>query len=457
MQRLALLPVLLLLPACPSDPQILEDTGDLPESTGDLSSSTGDPTTGEPAAPGECVYGPAAATRLALVTNDFTAASLHIASINPPDLSEDVAAVTTDPALSWGNDMLAVLGRYTFNRVTLLDSVDWAARFDFPVSVDGADEPNPQSLTFAADGRAYLTLLASPKIPIFDFTAPPEENPVGALDLTDFADADGSPEAGVALACGDVLFVGIQRLVEFVPVDHSYLVPIDLTTQRPIDLDPATDGPQAIELLGPWPKQIRQDPADATGHTALVLTSGVERVDLVAGTSSWAVTPERLTALEIDGFDVQSFAVAPDGASVYIVATDGMFPASALHQFGLADESATTITTGLTTSEKALEILGTTLWIADADPDAPRLRRFDLTQSPPTEGDWVATPPPPYLLFAIPLFPAHLSSRPASRSPPATRRSSTPRAPTSTAPRPSSAPRRSQPRAAAPSPTPATS
>jgi hypothetical protein len=400
MQRLALLPLILLIPACPSDPQIAEDTGDLSTSTGDA--TTGDPTTGEPAAPGECAYGPAAATRLALVTNDFATAELHIADLAAGELRQDVAPATTDPALAWGGGMLAVLGRYTFNRLTLLDPDDWSTAFDVPVSIDGTDQPNPQSLTFAADGRAYLTLLASPKLPIYDFTVPPEENPVGELDLTAFADADGSPEAGVALACGDVLFVGIQRLVEFVPVDHSYLVPIDLLTQQPIDLDPALDGPQAIELLGPWPKQIRQDPADATGHTALVLTSGVERVDLVAGTSSWAVSPERLAALDIDGFDVQSFAVAPDGASVYIVATDGMYPASALHQFGLADESMATITAGLTTSEKSLEIVDTTLWIADANPGAPAIRRFDLTQSPPAEGDPIATPPAPYLLFAVP-------------------------------------------------------
>ncbi len=403
MQRrlLALLPPFLFT-ACPADPDITDDTSDdMSESTGD---ETGEPTTGEPAGLGECDYGPAEATRLALVTNDFMApAAVHVLDlVKGGPFQEDIAPASSDPALAWGQGMLVVIGRFGFNSLDVLDGTDWQSLAELSVSVDDVPEPNPQALTFAADGRAYLTLLASAAVPIYDFKQPAADNPVGALDLTALADADGSPEAGVALACGDTLFIGIQRLVEFVPVDHSYLVPFDLVSQQPIDLDPATDGPQGIELLGPWPKQIRRDPADDSGHTALVLTSGVERVDLVAGTSSWAVAPERLAALDVEGFDVQSFAVAPDGASVYIVATAGDFPNSALHQFSLADDSATTLISDLTTREKVLEIVGTTLYVGDANVDLPLLRSFDLTQNPPLQHGPQGLPGAPYLLYALP-------------------------------------------------------
>lgn len=403
MQRrlLALLPPFLFT-ACPADPDITDDSGDdMSESSDD---ETGEPTTGEPAGLGECDYGPAAATRLALVTNDFMApAAVHVLDLaKGGPLQEDIAPATSDPALAWGQGMLVVIGRFGFNSLDVLDGTDWQSLAELSVAVDNVPEPNPQALTFAADGRAYLTLLASAAVPIYDFKRPAADNPVGALDLTALADADGSPEAGVALACGDTLFIGIQRLVDFVPIDHSYLVPFDLVSQQPIDLDPATDGPQGITLLGPWPKQIRRDPADDSGHTALVLTSGVERIDLVAGTSSWAVAPERLAALDVEGFDVQSFAVAPDGASVYIVATAGEFPNSALHQFSLADDSATTLISDLTTREKALEIVGTTLYVGDASADQPRLRSLDLTMTPPLERAPLDLPGAPYLLYALP-------------------------------------------------------
>lgn len=400
MPRQLLLPLLPLLAACPSDPAIVDDTA------ADESSSSSDPTTGEPAPAipaGDCDYGATTPTRLAVITNNFTdPAALHVLDLATGELTADVAPATSDPALAWGDGKLALIGRFGFNNLEILDGAEWTSLATLPVAVDGVAEPNPQALTFAADGRAYLTLFASPAVQIFDFARPAAENPIGALDLADFADADGSPEAGVALACGDVLFVGVQRLVDFAPVDQSFLVPLDLAAGAPIDLDSATDGPQAIALQGPWPKQFRRDPADPSGHTALVLTSSLERVDLTTGAVTWAVDPARLTALGIDGFDPQSFAVSADGAAAYLVATDGDFPASAVFRLGLTDADDARLVEGLATYEKVLEIAGDTLWVADADPAMPRLRSFDLTQSPPAEADPIALPGQPYLVLALP-------------------------------------------------------
>src|SRR5690606_24224407 len=109
------------------------------------------------------------------------------------------------------------------------------------------------------------------------------------LDLSSFADSDGKPEAALAFSCGDIVFVGVQRLVNFASVDCDYLIPID--TSGP------TVGTTAIPLLGAWAKQVRLDPADANHHTVLVLTSGIERVDLKSGESAWAV-PDTVFAEE---------------------------------------------------------------------------------------------------------------------------------------------------------------
>ncbi len=380
------------------------DTG-----TSGISGTTGDPTGGpldEPVLPldGPCLLGPASPGRLAVITNDFIEpASLHVLDLASQKLSADITLVPSDPALAWGAGKLVVLGRYGFNTLDVLDGDTYASLATHSVKIDGVADANPQALTFGPDDRAYLTAFASATLPIYDLDKPPAEAVVGGLDLAAFADRDGSPEPGVSFTCGGTLIVGIQRLVNFVPVDLSYLVAVDLGTGAPIDLDPDTDGPQGLPLLGPWPKQVRNDPADPTGHKVLVLTSGIERVDLVYATSSWAVTPEQLAAVGIEGYDLQAFEVAADGASAYVLATDGDYPASAVYHVTLDDASAPTpMVTGLTTRERVIERIADRLWIGDADPEDSRLRIFDLTQDPAAELPPIPSPGAPYLFLPIP-------------------------------------------------------
>lgn len=381
------------------------------DTTGDESTATpttGDDTTGGPAIvlSGPCDLEVADPTRLALITNDFIEpAALHIVTVADASIQADVAPAPADPALAWGAGKLVLIGRFGINTLEVFDGASLESLAKLDVKVDGVADPNPQALAFGPDDRAYLSLFASPQVPVHDLGEPPGMTQVDSLDLSDFADADGSPEAGVAFICGDVLFVGIQRLVDFAPVDLSYLVPIDLTSGAPIDLDPETDGPQALALLGPWPKQVRRDPADPDGHTALVLTSGVERVDLSRGTSSWALDPALLAGVGVDGYDPQGFVVAADGASVYVLAIDGDFPGAAVFHVGLDGAAPTEpvkLVAGLTSRERTIERIGDTLWVGDASPALPTLRSFDLAARPVSEYEAIVTPGAPYLTLAIP-------------------------------------------------------
>ncbi len=363
-------------------------------------------TTGGPVLPldGPCELGPASPTRLAVITNDFMdPASVHVLDLATRELAVDIAPAPMDPALAWGQGKLVVIGRFGFDSLDVLDGETWAPLMSLAVKVDGVADANPQALTFAADGRAYLSLFASATVPIYDLALPAKDSQVGALDLSDFADRDGSPEPGVSFVCGGTLFVGVQRLVNFAPVDISALVAVDLASGAPIDLDAGAAGPQALPLLGPWPKQVRRDPTDPDGHTVLVLTSGLERVDLVHGTSSWAVPPETLAMVGVDGYDVQAFEVAADGASTWILATDGDFPQSAVFRVALAGEGpASKLLADLHSGGALIERAGDELWLGDPDPAQPRLRVLDLESDPPAEQDFVAAPGAPYLFLALP-------------------------------------------------------
>ncbi len=370
-----------------------EDTSD----HGTTAAGATDSTSGEPVLPldGPCVLGPAAPGRLAVITNDFIEpASVHVLDLATQKLSADIAAAPSDPGLAWGDGKLVVLGRFGFDSLEVLDGETYAPLAKIAVEIDGVADANPQALTFGPDGRAYLSALASATLPVYDLNKPPAEALVDSLDLGSFADRDGSPEPGVSFTCGGTLFVGIQRLVNFVPVDLSSLVAIDLASGAAI---------QGLPLLGPWPKQVRLDPSDPAGHTILVLTSGIERFDLVGASSSWVVTPEQFAGVGVEGFDLQAFEVAADGARAYILATDGDYPNSAVFEVALDGAAKpTAIVSDLTTRERVIERVGDDLWIGDADPAKPRLRVFDLAQDPPVEGQSVATPGAPYLFLPIP-------------------------------------------------------
>lgn len=355
-----------------------------------------------------CDFGPESADALALITNNFVdPAGLARVDLAGPTLTPDLLPATTDTVLGASADHLVMVHRYGTNRLDLVSRADWSLVGSAAVAAPGVAEPNPQGVVFDAEGLAYVPLFGAPAVQIYDFSRAPGDWLAGSVDLSPFADDDGSPEAGSALVCGRTLFVGIQRLVDFMPVDRSYLVALDLDERAPIDLDPGAEGTQAIELLGPWPKQFRRDPGDPAGHTALVLTSGVERVDLTTATSTWAVPPERLAAAGLDAFDLSSFVLAADGASIYLAATDGEYPAQAVFHVGLGDAAPQTpvkIIAGLSSGDRMLERLGDTLWVGDAAADAPRVRAWDLAGAAPAEieAGGLAAPSAPWTFIPLP-------------------------------------------------------
>jgi len=412
MRRPALLTTALALAAC--NPSAADTDGDTDTGTETEGQGTTDmsPTTGESPVVVEldapCDFGLEDADELALITNDFVAApGLGRVAVGDMSVTADVLPASSDTALGARADWLVMVHRFGQNRIDVVDRAgEWLLRGSVDVTHAASADPNPQSVTFAADGLAYVPLFAAPAVQIYDFSAAePTAWLQGEIDLSPFADEDGSPEAGVALACGRVLFVGIQRLVEFVPVDHSFLVAVDLDARAVLDLDAETEGAQGIALLGTYPKQIRRDPADDASHTALVLTSGVERVDLSRGTSEWAVAPEVLAAAGIDGFDPQAFALAPDGASVFIAATDGEFPAAAVFQVGLdGAEPAEPVKRlgGLNSGDRMLEQLGGKLWIGDANPADPRVRVWDIASASELVSDGLKTAVPPWAFIPLP-------------------------------------------------------
>lgn len=362
-----------------------------------------------PAPSDACWTGVPEPSRLLLTTTDFSTGAMTVVDADTLEVTADVALGSTDaiPFYDPVGERVVVVHRFGLDYLDVWTPDGFTSRGQFPIA-NTAGSSNLQAAAFDPDGLAWVTSLGSPWVHRLDLDRSPADAVVDAVDLSAFADADRNPEASVIVACGAQIYVGVQRLdASFTPTDVDMLVAIDHTTQLPIDLDPQQPGGQGLELAGTWLRQLRVDPADPTGRTLLALTSGIERIDTVTGTTTWAVPEARFAEAGIDAFRLpQSFAISADGRTAYIAAYVGDFSQVQLMRVGLDDKAPQTpqpFADGLDSVERTLERVGTQLWYGSTRSGSPGLWVYDLESDPPSP---VAGPLPtglaPYSMVGLP-------------------------------------------------------
>jgi hypothetical protein len=372
-----------------------------------------DPCVGEPsvvAVPGPVVLDAPcgdevlAPTRLLVTTTDFSTGAVSVVDVASMTVSADVALGSTDAIPAHVGDLAVLVHRYQIDDIQLLDPArDWATVADIPITAECTEAPNPQAIVFDGEGRGFVPQLDVPEIAILDGTSR-----TGTIDMRGVPDEDGNPDLGAAIACGGTIFVNAQRLDDaYQRVGPDELVAVDTEAAAPIDLDAKADGVQGLRSEGAWLRQLRRDPADASGHTVLGLTTGIERFDLANARVQWAVAPERFAAAGIgDMLQPQSFAIGETGALAYVAAYDEGFGQVQLYVVGLDDHEPQvpqSFADDLESVERTLERTGDRLWYGSTRRDAPGLFVFDLTTEMPTQ---IAGPLsvglPPYSMVAIP-------------------------------------------------------
>lgn len=367
---------------------------------------------GAPVLTGPCVGGAAEPTRLVVTTTDFATGAVSLVDARTGEVTPDLALASTDAKPYYHGDRVFVVQRYMFDALDVLDADDELALLgQVGLTVDGVPSSNPHAIAFGPDGRAYVSLFGAAELQVLDVGDPAEIVVEAPIDLCPLADADGSPEASQLIRCGDTLFVSIERLDRehgFTPTTAGdALAAVDLATGRLHDLDPAADGVQPLPLRGAWAKQWRLDPRDPDGHTIYVLSSGLERVDLAAGTSEWAVDPDELAALGLgDDQLLQAFDIDADGDRVYLASYTADFAEIVLLRADLAAGTAPEVFAGgLQSVEQTLEVVGDTLWYGDRTHAAAGMRAWDLSVDPPAPkfaGEPLSTGLAPYSVVAIP-------------------------------------------------------
>jgi hypothetical protein len=347
--------------------------------------------------------------RLLLTTTDFSTGALTVLDLATDTVDVDVAVSSTDAVPYYLDGRVVVVHRFGHDRLDVLSAEDWTlqAQVSLPPRSD-APATNPHTAVAGPDGHLWVTAFGEPRLIEVDPAAPPAEAVVGDLDLSPVADADGNPDASVAVACGDRMYVATQRVDgNFRPRGEDTLVAIDLPSRQLVDADPERDGVQGLATLGTWTRQLRRDPGDPTGHTLLGLSTGIERIDLDAGEVTWAVPASRFVAVGLDDFlQPQAFDVDAAGDTAYLAAYDADFSQVRLYEVGLDGndpELPQAFAQGFDSVERTLEVVGDSLWYASARADAPGLWRFDLSLHPPVDdGPPRATGLPPYSMVPLP-------------------------------------------------------
>ncbi|MBM4118225.1 T9SS type A sorting domain-containing protein [bacterium] len=187
-----------------------------------------------------------------VVCTDYVTGKFSVCEADVPwTATPDVATIHSDAVGRAHGGRVYIVNRLGADNLQVLDPAqDFATLHEFSTGT----ATNPQGVAFSPDGsKAYLPRQNADDVLVMD---PETGEWLDTIDLSAWADADGSCEVGDCIAVGDRLFVAILRLnrnLYWTPVGDSYLAVIDMTTDTLVDCAPGTPGVQAIALAGKNP------------------------------------------------------------------------------------------------------------------------------------------------------------------------------------------------------------
>jgi len=221
--------------------------------------------------------------RLAVAWNDSTNGSgvLRAMSVRPPwEFQTPPLETGSDSILRFADGRLYVVSRVE-STIAVISTDTWTT-LQVHSLVAGSE---PLDIAVVSPQRAYVTRRTATHLLRLDLATGTSEE---VVDLGVFADADGVPDMGMMAVHEGRLFVQIRRLNladpgQFAP--PAYIAVVDIASEQLIDVDPVTEGVQAIELQGTAPKlkmqvvlQTRRLFVSATGD--FFDEGGIEMIDL---------------------------------------------------------------------------------------------------------------------------------------------------------------------------------
>lgn len=194
--------------------------------------------------------------------SDYSSGALSLLSFEAPfTATNGVNATISDIAVRADGDHYFLIERFDSNRISRhLASDPETPVYQYSTQSDEeGGNSNPYDILVASPTKAYVLRYGSPILWIVNPSAATEaEFKVGEIDLSHY-DADGTPEMAAGLIQDGLLYIAMQRLEFFSPVQSGYLAIIDTLTDEEIDTE--TGDLPGVELPVRNPVQIVADPS----------------------------------------------------------------------------------------------------------------------------------------------------------------------------------------------------
>lgn len=257
----------------------------------------------------------AAATKGYVLTTDYSSGTLSVVDLATRVVTCDVADVSPDPVERWYQGLLYVVNRYGYDNVQVIAPAQgYATVRQFSVG----NGTNPQDIAFASPAKAYVSRLGSPDLLIVN---PSTGASLGVISLAAWADADGNPEAAHLAVVGNLLFVALERLTNFVSADSGLVVVVDMRADTVYDADPLTPGKQVVRLSGMNPStSFAAVPGGGTSPEPHLYIGCTGRWGVLDGGVDDIVVPDRDAgqpgAIRSAGFAITEVALGGDVVDV---------------------------------------------------------------------------------------------------------------------------------------------
>jgi len=194
-------------------------------------------------------------------------------------VSSDVMPIHQDSSVKTDGSDIYVLEARGADTVTKINPADMSVVYQYSVGVDS----NPKDIVFYGSD-AYVMLYDTPKILMVDPNATSEAAFVKSeIDISQWADSDGSPEAIMGFAHSGLIYVVLQRYdLNTYTAGTAALIAIDPETQAIVDFNDTDEGIQGIDLILKNPQwgAITGNHLFLGGTSYGVTDEGVMKIDL---------------------------------------------------------------------------------------------------------------------------------------------------------------------------------
>jgi hypothetical protein len=192
-----------------------------------------------------------------MTTSNYESGNSAIYDIKSGIITDNLLSVYQDSYVKTYGDKIFIIEAGNQSNIIKLDSAN-PSKPVYQFSVGAGS--NPHDMVFFKSSeylKGYVLRYDKPSIAVVNLDATAEKDFIkGEIDISQWADEDGSPEAHMGFFYNGYIYVILQRynLVKF-QSETGYIIKIDPETDKIVDLDPSTEGVNGIVLLNKNPSK----------------------------------------------------------------------------------------------------------------------------------------------------------------------------------------------------------